>query len=117
MRVLTLLLGHELDKQLDKVLSLARKYDKNENAFRFRYGVATANGFSLADPAIEHLSLYISLSISQSIRLLRIYLYISVTVTVSLDTCTTAVPDRRRRARSNDTAELHAPKCCYRVSW
>ncbi|CAM9163364.1 unnamed protein product [Ectocarpus sp. 6 AP-2014] len=36
MRVLTLLLGHELDKQLDKVLWLARKYDENENAFRFR---------------------------------------------------------------------------------
>lgn len=36
MRVLTLLLGHELDRQLDKVLWLAQKYDVDENAFRLR---------------------------------------------------------------------------------
>lgn len=38
MGVLTLLLGHELDRQIDKVLWLAQKYDEDENAFRFRYG-------------------------------------------------------------------------------
>lgn len=37
MGVLTLLLGHELDGQIDKVLWLAQKYDEDENAFRFRY--------------------------------------------------------------------------------
>ncbi|CAM9296089.1 unnamed protein product, partial [Hapterophycus canaliculatus] len=37
MRVLTLLLGHELDRQLDKVLWLAQKYDEDENAFRLRF--------------------------------------------------------------------------------
>lgn len=36
MGVLTLLLGHELDGQIDKVLWLAQKYDEDENAFRFR---------------------------------------------------------------------------------
>lgn len=37
MRVLTLLLGHELDGQIDEVLRLAEAYDEDENAFRFRY--------------------------------------------------------------------------------
>lgn len=37
MGVLTLLLGHELDGQIDKVLWLAQKYDEDANAFHFRY--------------------------------------------------------------------------------
>ena len=36
MRVLTLLLGHELDGQIDEVLRLAQAYDDDENSFRFR---------------------------------------------------------------------------------
>lgn len=36
MRVLSLLLGHELDGQIDEVLRLAREYDDNEDAFKFR---------------------------------------------------------------------------------
>lgn len=38
MRVLTLLLGHELDGQIDEVLRLAEEYDNNEEAFKFRCG-------------------------------------------------------------------------------
>ena len=35
-RVLTLLLGHELDGQIDEVLRLAQAYDDDESCFRFR---------------------------------------------------------------------------------
>ncbi len=34
--MLTLLLGHELDGQIDKVLWLAQQYNEDENAFHFR---------------------------------------------------------------------------------
>lgn len=37
MKVLTLLLGHEVDGQIDQVLNLAELYDKEGSAFRFRY--------------------------------------------------------------------------------
>lgn len=87
MRVLTLLLGHELDKQLDKVLWLARKYDENENAFRFRYGATTANGCSLADPAIDHLfSAWLSLSLTHS-RPVCLSFSRSVSLCICIYTC------------------------------
>ncbi|CAN0154687.1 unnamed protein product, partial [Laminaria digitata] len=49
MRVLTHLLGHELDGQIDEVLRLAQAYDDDESSFRFRHHagenmVATFNG-------------------------------------------------------------------------
>lgn len=37
MNVLTILLGHELDGQIDEVLRLAEAYDNDGSAFRLRY--------------------------------------------------------------------------------
>lgn len=36
MRVLTLMLAHDLDGHIDQVLELAEAYDVNEDEFRFR---------------------------------------------------------------------------------
>lgn len=37
MKVLKLLLGHEVDGQIDQVLKLATLYDQEGSAFRFGY--------------------------------------------------------------------------------
>lgn len=38
MRVLTLMLAHDMDGQIDEVLKLAEAFDFDEDAFRFRHG-------------------------------------------------------------------------------